>query len=115
MKIRHPRLQMYNDSVAMNFASIGVALSVMFMNYSSFNIMACISGALFFAFMVGFTLWYWIGAKKEVLTSEWLSDVSGPYILYFLITMALKSPSEWWLIFALVVAICTLMVYLMRR
>ena len=60
MKIRHPRLQMYYDSVAMNFASIGVALSVMFMNYSSFNIMACISGALFFAFMVGFTLWYWI-------------------------------------------------------
>lgn len=47
MKIRHPRLQMYYDSVAMNFASIGVALSVMFMNYSSFNIMACISGALF--------------------------------------------------------------------
>lgn len=114
-QVRHLRLEMYYRSVAMNFAIMGAALSVMLMVYTDFNILSCVGGVMFGLYMIGYTLWYWIGDRKDVVTCRWLSDVSQSYVLYFLIWSAMKSPSVWWIVFAQVSAIWALMQYLSKK
>ena len=50
---------MFYESVAMNFASIGAVASLLVMDYSNFNLTACVCGALFLGIMAGYTIWYW--------------------------------------------------------
>jgi hypothetical protein len=114
MNLRHPQLQTYYQSVAMNMASIGTVLSILMCVYSDFNILAALSMILFFAFMAGYTLWFWIGKQKQVNTCAWLSDVSFYYTLYFLIVLAMPAKSQWWFIFALVSAIAALLIYIVK-
>ncbi len=115
IKIRHPRLDAWYNSSVMNIASIGAALTLLFIKFYGLSVLAGISCAVFFAVLLGYSLWYWIGAKKNIPLSPFLSDISGRYVIYFLIVMAQREPSEWWLYFAFFAAVATLFIYLIRN
>lgn len=114
-KVRHQRLQMFYESVAMNFASIGAVASLLVMDYSNFNLTACVCGALFLGIMAGYTIWYWTGSRKSVEVCPWLSDVSPFFVIYFMAVAAMRAPSEWWTVFGVSAAVLTLMIYLLNR
>lgn len=78
--VHHPRLQMYYDSAAMNIASLGAALSLVILSHYVFTILPVVALCIFFAFMVGYSIWFWISKPKSVSTSKFLSNVS--HILY---------------------------------
>lgn len=106
---------MFYESVAMNFASIGAVASLLVMDYSNFNLTACVCGALFLGIMAGYTIWYWTGSRKSVEVCPWLSDVSPFFVIYFMAVAALRAPSEWWTVFGVSAAVLTLMIYLLNR
>lgn len=114
LKVRHPRLEAYYNCRALNIASIGVALSVLFLARFGEVLFTGIAIAMFLGFIVGYTVWFWTGKRKEVEQSQWLSNVSGLYIVYFLICVNLVENSIWWLVFAFVAAIAILFIDLCR-
>ncbi len=114
IKIRHPRLDAWYNSSVMNIASIGAALTLLFIKFYGLSVLAGISCAVFcctarlFAMVLD-------RSQKNIPLSPFLSDISGIYVIYFLIVMAQREPSEWWLYFAFFAAVATLFIYLIRN
>ena len=48
IKIRHPRLDAWYNSSVMNIASIGAALTLLFIKFYGYSVLAGISCAVFF-------------------------------------------------------------------
>lgn len=111
---RHPRLQMYYDSAAMNIASIGSGLSLVLVCHFGFTILSTMALGIFLVFMAGYSLWYWIGKPKNVPTSKFLSEISIFYVLYALIMIARYPVAIGWVAFAVVAAIATLLIYAVK-
>lgn len=112
--VRHHRLQMYYDSAAMNIATIGLGLSLVLVSYSGFTLLPSIALCMFFAFVVGYSLWFWIGKPKNVATSKFLSNISIFYVLYALIMIAMYPVSVWWAAFAVFAAVAALLIYVVK-
>lgn len=112
--VHHPRLQMYYDSAAMNIASLGAALSLVILSHYGFTILPVVALCIFFAFMVGYSIWFWVSKPKNVPTSNFLSNVSLYYILYALILGTLYPVSVGWCVLGLVAAIAILLIYIVK-
>lgn len=112
--IFHPRLYTFYKSSVLNLASIGTALSLLLMDYTRFNIIAVLSGALFFAILIAYALWFWLGKSKKIPTSKFLSDISSYYALYTLIVLLISPSSNLWLAIAVIAAIVALMFFIIK-
>ena len=112
--VRHPRLHMYYESAAMNMATVGVSLSLIVMWYSAFSVLSIVAMCMFFAFMLAYTLWFWIGKPKNVRTSTFLSDISTVYFVYAMIVSLICPTTIWWGVFGVVSAIAILLIYTVK-
>ena len=105
---------MYYDSAAMNIASLGAALSLVILSHYGFTILPIIALCIFFAFTVGYSIWFWVSKPNNVPTSKFLSNVSLYYILYALILGTLYPVSVGWCVLGLVAAIAILLIYIVK-
>lgn len=77
------------------------------------GISMAVCGVFCAAFAV-YALWFWLGKRKHIATDRFLSEISGPYLLYGLVTGNLDHPSEWWFIFAMMSAAAIILIYFLR-
>ncbi|MDE7142591.1 MAG: hypothetical protein K2O33_06845 [Muribaculaceae bacterium] len=83
----------------------------LFTSGSDISMMSC---GLFCVAFAAYSLWFWIGKPKTIATDRFLSEVSGPYLIYCLIVGLVKDPSQWWFCVSVVAAIAILLTYFIR-
>lgn len=113
--IRHPRLHAFYSSKVLNSLMMVIVVSLLMMLYTGSLLLPGICCALALAFFIGYALWFWIKKPKTVVVNEWLSSLTGWFILYFLIVGAMKSPNPWWYIFPVALAVPALFITLVNN
>lgn len=115
LSVMHPRLDAFYNSTVLNFSMMAAVLAAMTMRFPSlFTAAACV-GSLAFAFVAGYSVWFWTGRRKTVAQSRFVSNISSAFVFYFLIVSAIKVPSAFCIVFAYIAAGLTLVVYLVGR
>lgn len=112
-EIRHKRLHAFYESKVLNGLCVVTVVSLFAMFYTEMMLAACVCAAMAFLCFIGYTIWFWVRKPKEIVVNKLLSDVSGLFVLYFLIVGAIKSPSQWWYIFPIVAGVALLCITLM--
>lgn len=109
-KPRHPRLDSYFKSAAMNTATIGTALCLVIIQQVGFNAMTSAAIVVLLGFMVGYTLWFWLGKAKRVGQSPFLSEISIFFTLYCLVVLAVNPESDLWAAFDVAATIVAVLI-----
>lgn len=108
-EVRHRRLHAFFYSKVLNSLMFIIVLSLI-MDYMFVMSVVCALVALLL--FIGYSLWLWIGKPDSVVINHRLSDISGLYLLYFLIIIAFKVTNQLWYIIPLCCAI--ILVFLLQ-
>ncbi len=108
--VRHPRLNAFYNSRAMNITSMGLFASILFLGYSGDWLLSGVATVMLLGFAIGYTIWYWTGCRKHVEQSRGLSNFSSVYAIYVLVAMNFVDRSVWWIVVALVAVIAAVLI-----
>lgn len=113
--IRHRRLEAFYSSKTLNMTLIFLvaSLSLAGCGAPAAVSVTCSSAAL--ALFAGYSVWLWRARPRRVIVNRWLSDMSGWFVIYFLIVSAISDASVWWHIFPCVAAAVALLIALTGR
>lgn len=114
--IRHRRLYAFYKSKALNGCLILIitALSLQYFVDSQILVVLCAGTALLF--FIGYSLWMWLRKPRRIVINKWLADISGWFVLYYLIVNGMSDAiSGWWYVFPVVCAFIALSIALVRR
>lgn len=115
LEIRHRRLYAFYKSKVLNSMMLVIIIGLLLAYCYRTSILPVICASLALSLFVGYSLWFWIKKPKQIVINDWLSDMTGYYILYFLIIIALKSDNQWWYIFPTACAVVMLFISLLRN
>lgn len=114
-EIKHRRLYAFYQSKVLNALMITMVTGLLLIdNYNETLPFLIICTSLALLFFIAYSLWIWIKKPKMVIINRWLSDVSGCFVLYFLIVIAFKATNQWWYILPPVCAVVILFISLIR-
>lgn len=97
-EIRHRRLYAFFYSKVLNALMIVIIIGLLFTDYNDTFIIPVICSTMALLLFLGYALWLWIKKPQKVVINQWLSNISGWFILYFLCVIAIKNPNQWWYI-----------------
>lgn len=114
-EIRHRRLYAFYRSKVLNALVIAIIVSFMLIDCTRTMLLPMICGSIATSFFVGYSLWLWIKKPVRVTINNWLSDIAGWFILYFLIVGAMHAANQWWYFFPIIMALLVLIISLFRN
>lgn len=111
-KIMHRRLYAFYQSKVLNALLIATIVSLLLAAYADSLLMPVICGSLATLFFIAYSLWLWIKKPASITINNWLSNLRGLFVLYYLIVTAMKEPNQWWYITPIALSVVALFVAL---
>lgn len=100
--IRHKKLYAFFNSKLINSLLIIMEMFLILMYCFTDVKLPIICSLTCLILIIGYSISLALGKVKKVVVNKYLSELSSLYTLYFLIVVAIKSPSVWWSLFAAV-------------
>ena len=63
-----------------------------------------------FTLMIVYSFWLWFKKPAVITINEWLSDISGYFVIFMLAAVSVKSDNFLWSTFPLVAAVVTMFI-----
>ena len=114
-KIRHRRLYAFFESKVLNVLMLIVEICLMAMACTQSMLLPTICGTAALMSFLGYAIWFWVRKPQQIIIDKCLSGINGWFTLYFLIVMAMDAPNRWWYIMPISIAICVVIVCLLRK
>lgn len=97
-EIRHRRLYAFYNSKVLNSLLLMEIVCLLLLAYGESMLLPVICGSIAMLFFVGYSLWMWIKKPGSIVVNDRLSDVTGVYVLLYIIIGALYPVNQWVLI-----------------
>lgn len=111
-KITHRRLYAFYQSKVLNALLIAMIVSLLMAAYTNSLLLPVICSSLATLFFIAYALWLWIKKPASITINNWLSNLSGLFVLFYLIVNAMKTPNQWWYITPIALSVVALFVVL---
>lgn len=112
--IIHRRLHAFYQSKVLNALMMTIVISLLLMAYTKSMLLPVMCASLALAFFIGYSMWLWIKKPKRIVINNWLSNINGPFTLYFLIITALNPTNQWWYITPIALSVVVLFISLVK-
>lgn len=90
--------------------SIFIAVMLPLLKCIGMSISVLSSIGMAFILMIGYSCWLWFKKPAVITINEWLSDMSGYFVIFMLAAVAVKSDNFLWATFPLVAAVVTMFI-----
>lgn len=105
---------MFYQSNFLNLCVIGICASLQLALFYNNPILPLACVGIFCVAFATYSLWFWFSKPAMIATDKFLSDISGLYLLYCLITSVLDSPAPWSFYISVTAPIAILLIFLLR-
>ena len=110
LNIRHPRLYAFCNSKTLNLLSIFIAVMLPLHKNVGMSIPILSAIGVAFILMVAYSCWLWFWKPNVITINPWLSDMSGYFVIFMLVAVAVKSDNFLWSTFPLVAFVVLLFI-----
>lgn len=114
-EIKNRRLYAFFNSKVLNALLMVGIVCLLLMAYLKSVLLPALCGAIAFLFFIGYSLWFWIKKPKTIVINRRLSDVTGLYVLYDIITGATYPANQWLLIVPIALSVVVFAVSLLNN